>query len=68
MIGCHAEVEHMDFQVDEKELAEARWFSREELKQAMAGNSELMVPPAMAIAHQLIKAFVEGHDAFSHKP
>lgn len=70
MIGCHAEVEHMDFKVDEKELAEARWFSRDELKQAIAdnmtGHSDLMVPPAMAIAHQLIKAFIEGVDGFSN--
>lgn len=65
MIGCHAEVDHMDFTVDEKELAEARWFSRDELKRAMVGDSDLMVPPSMAIAHQLIKAFVEASDGFS---
>ncbi len=64
MIGCHARVTDADFLVDEKELAEARWFSKAELQQALDQQKtdeqgQLMVPPAMAIAHQLIKAFLE---------
>ena len=64
MIGCHARVTNADFLVDEKELAEARWFTKAELQDAIDQQStgeqgQFMVPPAMAIAHQLIKAFIE---------
>ncbi len=65
MIGCHAKVNHTDFKVDKKELVQARWFTREQMKNALSGHSQIMVPPPMAIAHQLIKAFVDGTDGFS---
>ena len=59
MIGCLAEAENDKMSVDEKELAEARWFSVAEIKDAFNGTAGFDIPPSLAIAHHLIKAFVE---------
>ena len=60
MIGYIAESKSENFKLDEVELDEGRWFSKEELKKALSGeNKNFFVPPPMAIAHHLIKAFVE---------
>ena len=61
MIGCIAESTSEKFKLDEIEIDEGRWFQRTELKDAINGNgnSNFFVPPKMAIAHHLIKAFVE---------
>ena len=59
MIGCLAEAENNKITVDEKELAEARWFSVAEIKDAFNGTAEFDIPHSLAIAHHLIKAFVE---------
>lgn len=61
MIGCIADAESNQFKLDEVELDEGRWFNREELKDALNGGSktDFFVPPPMAIAHHLVKAFVE---------
>ena len=60
MIGCIAEANSKNFKLDEVEIDEGKWFSREELKGAIEGNknSNFFVPPSMAIAHHLIKNFV----------
>ena len=60
MIGCIAEAESKSFKLDEIEIDEGRWFSRLELKNAIEGSktSNFFVPPSMAIAHHLIKNFV----------
>ena len=60
MIGCLAEASNRDIKVDEVELEEARWVSRADIISSMAGNGPLGVPPQMAIAHQLMRAFAEG--------
>jgi NAD+ diphosphatase len=61
MIGCLAEAESRDFKCDENEIAEARWVDRATAKRLIAGErvEGLFVPPAIAIAHHLIKAFAE---------
>jgi NAD+ diphosphatase len=61
MIGCLAEAESRDFKCDETEIAEARWVDRATAKKLIAGErvEGLFVPPAIAIAHHLIKAFAE---------
>ena len=60
MIGCFGEAETEEIFVDGEELEEARWVSRSVLAAAMNGDKEtgIMLPPPMAIAHQLLKAFV----------
>ena len=61
MIGCLAEAVSEDFHIDGIELSEGRWFTRDELKAALEGKADgFFVPPAFAIAHHLVKAFVEG--------
>jgi NAD+ diphosphatase len=60
MIGCFAEAVNEDIKIDKNELEEARWFTRDEIKLMLAGKFEgAFVPPPLAIAHQLIKAWAE---------
>ncbi|HVV33750.1 MAG TPA: NAD(+) diphosphatase [Vitreimonas sp.] len=60
MIGALAEVEAGDIVVDTSELETARWFSRDEMKEMLAGkHPDCFCPPPFAIAHQLIKSWVE---------
>lgn len=58
MIGLIAEVENEDATPDQTELEEVRWFTRAETRALLAGELKgTWAPPAMAIAHQLIKAW-----------
>ncbi len=61
MIGCHAEAISTDLAPDAAELEDCRWFEREEVRLMMRGQHPqgLIVPPKMAIAHNLIAAFAE---------
>jgi len=60
MIGLLAEVEDDEGAPDQTELSEVRWITREEAKQLIAGDLDGMAAPnSMAIAHQLLKAWVE---------
>jgi NAD+ diphosphatase len=62
MIGCFAEAQSREIKVDESELAEAIWLERPVARQLINGErvEGLWVPPSIAIAHHLIKAFAEG--------
>jgi len=62
MIGCLAEAESRDFKPDGEEISDARWLDRETARRLVAGERlpDISVPPAVAIAHHLIKAFAEG--------
>ena len=57
MIGCHAHALSAELTVDHTELEEADWFSRAEVAAAMAGDEDgrFIAPPPQAIAHHLIK-------------
>lgn len=61
MIGCTAEADNEEVEADGIELSEARWFSRAELRDVLAGKGDgsLFVPPPFAIAHQLIRSWVD---------
>jgi NAD+ diphosphatase len=61
MIGCFAKAESEIIAIDRTELEDARWFSREEVSEMFAGTHPhgLMAPQPFAIAHHLLKAFVE---------
>jgi NAD+ diphosphatase len=62
MIGCIADAASEAIRIDPGELSEARWFSRAEVLKALAapmGADDLFVPPPMAIAHHLIRAWAE---------
>jgi len=61
MIGLHAEVADDKATPDQTELSEVRWFTREEARDLIAGKiADASAPGAMAIGHQLIKAWAEG--------
>jgi len=61
MIGCFARVTDEDFEADPEELAEARWFTREEILRAYAAPDtvDFGIPGRIAIAYHLIKAWSE---------
>ena len=60
MIGCHGEALTTDIRIDPVEMADVRWFTRDEARGALAGeHSGLRVPGPMAIAHHLIRAWVD---------
>jgi len=67
MIGCHAEALNHDIVVDKSELEDARWFSREEVTLMLLRQHPdgLGTPPPVAIAHHIIRAWVEGESALS---
>ena len=59
MIGCIAEVSGRTLELDGNELEDARWFTRAECVEILAGRHEggVICPPPMAIAHQLMKVW-----------
>lgn len=61
MIGCHAEALSRDIVVDREELEDARWFDREEAIAMLQRRHPdgLTTPPPVAIAHHIIRAWVE---------
>jgi NAD+ diphosphatase len=59
MIAAFAEAVNMDITIDADELEEARWVTKDEVRAALAGTGDWMAPPPMAIAHTLLKAWVE---------
>jgi len=59
MMGCMAEASTEEIRVDAHELEDARWFTRDDARAALAGkNRDLALPPPLAIAHQLVRAWV----------
>ena len=62
MIGCHVDALSRDFTVDGTEIAEARWMSRAEARARLAGELDdgIRMPSPIAIAHHLIKDWVDG--------
>jgi NAD+ diphosphatase len=67
MIGCHAEALNDDIVVDRTELEDARWFTREEVALMLMRQHPdgLGTPPPVAIAHHIIRTWVEGESALS---
>ncbi|HWJ19522.1 MAG TPA: hypothetical protein VNR65_12435, partial [Geobacterales bacterium] len=62
MIGCWGEAMTDAIELDRTEIADARWFSREETAAmlALAHPDGLFVPPSISMAHTLIRGFVDG--------
>ncbi len=60
MMGCRARATSTTIEIDSHELEHADWFTRDEAKAALAGPTDrLMVPPPFAIAHVLLKRWVD---------
>ncbi len=57
MLGFRAAAAgELDLRVDDDEIAEAHWYSREELRSALAAR-EILLPPPVSIAHRLIESW-----------
>jgi NAD+ diphosphatase len=61
MIGCFGEALNEDISFDGAELEDCRWFSRHDVRAMLSGDTSLgiFVPPKVAIAHNLIRAWAE---------
>lgn len=62
MLGCHAYADSAKLVVDTSELADARWYSRAEVAEAMALGEQsptFLPPPHHAIAHHLLDWWLE---------
>ena len=68
MIGCYGEALDIDIVCDESELADCRWFSKNEIEAILAGegpltddgNPQFLLPPKMAIASRLVSDWAAG--------
>ena len=60
MIGCHSYADDDALKIDETEMAEVRWFTRNEVEAALAGNADapFLAPPPHAIAHHLLRWWI----------
>ena len=70
MMGCLCEALSEEIAVDPEELAEARWFSRDELRDMVAraatgpdDPAQVSVPGPVAIAHQICRRWSYGLDS-----
>jgi NAD+ diphosphatase len=66
MIGCHAEALTREIVVDREELEDARWFSKDEVEAMLMRKHPqgLTTPPPVAIAHHIIRAWIEDEVSF----
>jgi NAD+ diphosphatase len=62
MIGCIAKVRDKTIRLDEKELAEAIWVDRDQVRAALAGEPDALFNMRfpLAIAHTLLTAWANG--------
>ena len=57
MLGFRASAAgDLEIRVDDDEIAEAHWFSRDELRSALTAR-EILLPPPVSIAHRLIESW-----------
>ncbi|BDI61557.1 NAD(+) diphosphatase [Qipengyuania nanhaisediminis] len=59
MIGCHSHADDDALVIDETEMAEIRWFTRDEVASALGGTGPFRAPPRHAIASHLIAWWLE---------
>jgi len=66
MIGCHAEALNDNIKMDENELVDARWFTKDECAAMLLRRhpENLTTPPPVAIAHHIIREWVESDAVF----
>jgi NAD+ diphosphatase len=65
MIGCHAEALDDEIRMDDNELVDCRWFSKDEMASMLLRKhpDKLTTPPPVAIAHHIIRDWVESDGA-----
>lgn len=63
MIGCFGEALSREITIDPRELEDACWVERQVVGEILKGEDRsLRVPPAMAIAHQLLRHWADPDD------
>uniref|UniRef100_A0A672L7L9 NAD(+) diphosphatase n=1 Tax=Sinocyclocheilus grahami TaxID=75366 RepID=A0A672L7L9_SINGR len=60
MIGCHCIAVTTDIKADQNEIEEARWFTRQQVMDALVKDKRavFIMPPRQAIAHYLLKHWI----------
>lgn len=61
MVGCHAKALDEELAIDTTELDDARWFTRDEVAAALAGEegAAFLPPPRFAIARTLLEHWLD---------
>lgn len=59
MIGAHAEPLTREINFDTEEMADVGWFDRNQVRAAFAGEGDFGLPGKIAIAHHLIKHWLD---------
>lgn len=61
MIGCIGHADGLELAIDKTEIDDARWFARDEVARAMAGDESagFLPPMPQAIAHDLLRWWLE---------
>ena len=59
MLGFYARASSTDIVVDGLEIAEARWFTRAELRDTTTAG-DVLLPPVVSIARRLIEGWYGG--------
>ena len=59
MIACHSYADDDALVIDETEMAEINWYTREEVASALKGEGPFQAPPPHAIAHTLMNWWLE---------
>ena len=61
MLGFHAVADdEQAARADGEEIVAVRWFTRDEIAEALAGGGDVLLPGTASIAHRLITDWVEG--------
>ena len=58
MIGCHSYADDDALTIDETEMAEINWYSREDVEAALSDRGPFVAPPPHAIAHHLMQWWI----------
>ncbi len=58
MIGCHSYADDDSLTIDETEMAEIGWYSRDDMIAALNGHGPFVAPPPHAIAHHLMEWWI----------
>ncbi|MEM7662626.1 MAG: NAD(+) diphosphatase [Pseudomonadota bacterium] len=60
MVGLILHAENEDVTIDEKEIEDAKWFSKDEARQIIFGeHPDHYAPPELAVAHHILKVWAE---------
>jgi NAD+ diphosphatase len=65
MIAFEAITDHPDLaKADGVEITQIQWFSRQEMKSAIA-SGDLLLPPMISVARKMIMGWYTAHDGFT---